>query len=96
MSSGVPGQVGSVGPNSVRPGPALLGPTDADLKVSATLPARECSADLEVGMGSGVPGQVGSVGPNSAAGAGFGSLKSAISRRDFRMFNSTHPIYAEN
>ena len=38
MSSGVPGQVSGVGPNSVRPGPALLGLTDADLKVSATLP----------------------------------------------------------
>ncbi len=36
MSCGVPGQVGSVGPNNVPPGPALLGP--ADLKVSATLP----------------------------------------------------------
>ena len=74
MSSGVPGQVGSVGPNSVRPAPEPLDPTDADLKVSATLPARVSldspvasgsSADLEVGMSSGVPGQVSSVGPNS-------------------------------
>ncbi len=44
MSSGVPGQIGSAGPNSVRPGPVPLGPTDADLKVSATLPTRVSQA----------------------------------------------------
>jgi len=39
MSSGVPAQVGSSAEQRSA-GPALLCPTDADLKVSATLPAR--------------------------------------------------------
>jgi hypothetical protein len=40
MSPGMPGQIGGVGPNSVRRGPALLGPTNADLKISAFLMPR--------------------------------------------------------
>jgi len=37
MSPGMPGRIGGVGPNSVRPGPALLGPTNTDLRVTAFL-----------------------------------------------------------
>jgi hypothetical protein len=52
MSPGMPGQIGGVGPNSVRPDPALLGPTNAELKLSAFLMPRVSQVSHSPNQGS--------------------------------------------